>query len=91
MNPVNHAAAALLIRNKWPRVPIVPLLIGTLLVEIAWSVFNLFGIELTELREPLLAINDIKFDGRYHRDVRKQGVARPRRPFATQIAIVPYS
>jgi hypothetical protein len=33
MNAINHAATALLIKKKWPGVPIIPFLLSVQLVE----------------------------------------------------------
>jgi len=45
MYAINHAATALLIQKKEPKLPLLPLLISVQLVEILWVLFNYFGWE----------------------------------------------
>jgi hypothetical protein len=59
MNAINHAATALIIHRRWPQVPMVPVLISVQLVEILWVLFNLGGIEHTELGPQLESMRDV--------------------------------
>lgn len=59
MNAINHAATALLIKKRWPSVPIVAALISVQLVEILWVAFNLLGIEVTATASEVSSISDI--------------------------------
>jgi hypothetical protein len=45
MYAINHAATALLLQKKEPKLPLLPLLISVQLVEILWVLFNYFGWE----------------------------------------------
>jgi hypothetical protein len=59
MNAINHAAAALAINRRWPGVPIVPVLISVQIVEMLWVVFNLLGVERTELGADVTSMKDV--------------------------------
>lgn len=59
MNAINHAATALIINRKWPRVPIIPVLLSVQLVEFLWVAFNLLGVEVTTTEPQVRALNDI--------------------------------
>lgn len=59
MNAINHAATALAINRRWPGVPILPVLLSVQIVEIAWVVFNLLGIETTTLGPGLASMADV--------------------------------
>lgn len=62
MNAINHAATALAINRRWPGVPIVPVLLSVQIVEVAWVVLNLLGIERTTLGSPLASMADVHLD-----------------------------
>jgi membrane-bound metal-dependent hydrolase YbcI (DUF457 family) len=47
MFAVDHAATALLVRRRYPRVPLGPLLISVQAMELAWVALNYAGIERT--------------------------------------------
>jgi hypothetical protein len=59
MNAINHAATALLINRRWPGVPLIPVLVSVQLIEVAWVVLNLAGIEMTDIAPEVNALNDI--------------------------------
>lgn len=59
MNAINHAATALVINRKWPKVPIIPVLISVQLVEILWVIFNLLGVERTTMNAQVLSMSDV--------------------------------
>jgi hypothetical protein len=61
MTPVNHAAAALVIRKFRPNTPLWPLLLATQLFDFIWVLLNFSGVEQTDTNDPVLAINDIHF------------------------------
>jgi len=62
MNAINHASTALLINQKWPGVPIIPVLIAVQFIEILWVIFNLLGIESTTTEHQVRALNDIHLE-----------------------------
>lgn len=45
MYAINHAATALLLKKKEPKLPLLPLLIAVQLVEVLWVLFNYLGWE----------------------------------------------
>jgi len=47
MFAIDHAATALLLKRRYPSVPIAPLLIAVQAMEIAWVVLNYVGVERT--------------------------------------------
>ena len=47
MFAVDHAVTALLLKRRYPTVPIAPLLLAVQAMELAWVVFNYLGIEHT--------------------------------------------
>ena len=59
MNAINHAVTALAIKQRWPHVPIVPLLLAVQATEIIWVVLNLVGVEQTGLAETVQSIADV--------------------------------
>ncbi|MHC4067084.1 MAG: metal-dependent hydrolase [Planctomycetota bacterium] len=59
MFAINHAAAALVIKRKYPTVPLVWLLISVQLMELVWVAFNYFGIERTTTSDTVSFVGDI--------------------------------
>jgi hypothetical protein len=59
MNAINHAATALLLKKRWPDLPLVPALISVQLIEVLWVFLNLAGIERTSTEPTIRAFNDI--------------------------------
>lgn len=53
MFAINHAAAALLVRRRYPDVSLVPILIAVQAMELLWVVLNYVGIERT-ITEPVV-------------------------------------
>lgn len=47
MFAIDHAATTLLIKRRYPSVPMVPLLVSVQAMELAWVVLNYLGIERT--------------------------------------------
>lgn len=59
MFAINHAAAALPIKRKFPNVPLVWLLVSVQLVEFAWVALNYLGIERTTTENTVGFVGDI--------------------------------
>ena len=55
----NHAATALLLKGRYPRVRMAWLLVSVQLVELLWVVFNLTGIERTTTEAAVHSLADI--------------------------------
>lgn len=60
MFAVDHAATALLIKRRYPSVPIAPILISVQAIELAWVVLNYLGIERTTTAETVRSVGDIQ-------------------------------
>jgi hypothetical protein len=59
MNAINHAATALLLKKRWPGLPVIPALISVQLIELLWVFLNLAGVEVTTIEPSVRAMNDI--------------------------------
>lgn len=59
MFAVDHAATALLVKRRYPAVPITPLLIAVQLMEFAWVALNYLGIERTTTGPEVQSVADI--------------------------------
>jgi len=59
MFAVDHAATALLIKRRFPSVPMPPLLISVQAMELAWVAFNCLGIEHTTTAATVRSVADI--------------------------------
>ena len=59
MFAVDHAATALLLRRRYPSLPIVPLLLAVQAMELAWVLFNYLGIERTTTERVVRSVADI--------------------------------
>lgn len=59
MFAVDHAATALLLKRRYPSVPIAPLLIAVQLMELAWVALNYLGIERTTTEPVVRSVADI--------------------------------
>ena len=59
MFAVDHAATALLVKRRYPSVPIVPILISVQAMELAWVGLNYLGIERTTTAETVRSVADI--------------------------------
>jgi hypothetical protein len=59
MNAINHAATALLLKKRWPDLPIIPALISVQLIEFLWVFLNLAGVEVTTLIPPVRSLADV--------------------------------
>jgi len=59
MFAVDHAATALLIKRRFPSVPLTPILLSVQAMELAWVGFNYLGIERTATAETVRSVADI--------------------------------
>ncbi len=59
MFAINHAAASLPLKKKFPHVKMIWLLISVQLVEMLWVIFNLLGIEITTTEKAVRYVGDI--------------------------------
>jgi hypothetical protein len=59
MNAINHAATALLLKKRWPGLPVIPALISVQLIELLWVFLNLAGVEVTTIAPPGRTLDDI--------------------------------
>jgi hypothetical protein len=56
---VDHAATALLLRRRYPTVPMVPLLLAVQAMELAWVLLNFLGVERTTTEPVVRSVADI--------------------------------
>jgi hypothetical protein len=59
MFAIDHAATALLLKRRYPSVPMTPLLISVQAMELAWVGLNYIGIEQTTTGDPVRSVADI--------------------------------
>ena len=59
MFAVDHAATALLLKRRYPSVPITPLLLAVQAMELAWVAFNYPGLERTTTEPVVRSVADI--------------------------------
>ena len=59
MFAVDHAATALLLRRRYPSLPMVPLLLAVQAMELAWVLFNYLGVERTTTERVVRSVADI--------------------------------
>ena len=59
MFAIDHAATALLVKRRYPRVPLVPLLIAVQAMELAWVALNYLGVERTTTEATVRSVADI--------------------------------
>jgi membrane-bound metal-dependent hydrolase YbcI (DUF457 family) len=59
MFAVDHAATALLIKRRFPSVPLAPILVSVQAMEIAWVALNYLGIEHTTTEVSVRSVADI--------------------------------
>ena len=59
MFAIDHAATALLVKRRYPSVPLAPLLISVQAMELAWVGFNYLGIERTTTEAEVRSVADI--------------------------------
>ena len=59
MFAINHAATALVIKKRFPTVPMIWLLLSVQLVELMWVILNYLDIEETSTEESVRSVADI--------------------------------
>ena len=59
MFAINHAATALLLKRRYPEVPLAPALISVQFVEILWVILNYLGVEVTVTERAVRYVGDI--------------------------------
>ena len=59
MFAIGHAATALVLKRRYPTVPIAPLLISVQAMELAWVLLNYLGIEHTTTEPVVRSVADI--------------------------------
>jgi hypothetical protein len=59
MFAVDHAATALLLKRRYPTVPMAPLLLSVQAMELAWVLLNFLGIERTTTEPVVRSVADI--------------------------------
>jgi len=59
MFAIDHAATALLVKQRYPSVPMVPLLVSVQAMELAWVGLNYLGIERTTTEATVRSVADI--------------------------------
>ena len=59
MFAVDHSATALLIKRRFPSVPMTPLLVSVQAMELAWVALNYLGIERTTTSATVRSVADI--------------------------------
>jgi hypothetical protein len=59
MFAVNHAATTLLLKKRWPDVPLVWLLLSVQILEIGWVLLNVLGVERTTTEAEVRYVGDI--------------------------------
>ncbi len=59
MFAVDHAATALVIKRRFPSVPMTPLLVSVQAMELAWVALNYLGIEHTTTAAAVQSVGDI--------------------------------
>ena len=59
MFAINHAATALVIKKRYPQVPMGWLLLSVQLTELLWVAFNAIGIEYTTTEPAVSSVLDV--------------------------------
>lgn len=62
MFAIDHAATALLIKRRYPSVPIAPMLVAVQLMELVWVALNYVGIERTTTAPYVQTVADIRLE-----------------------------
>ena len=62
MFAINHAATALVLKKRYPKAPLVWLLLSVQFIEILWVLFNFIGIERTSTDAVLNTVSDIHLE-----------------------------
>jgi len=59
MFAVDHAATALLVKRRYPSVPLAPILVSVQAMELAWVGLNYLGIERTTTEATVRSVADV--------------------------------
>src|SRR6476660_4411517 len=59
MFAVDHAATALLLKRRYPTVPLAPILVSVQAMELAWVGLNYLGIERTTTEAAVRSVADV--------------------------------
>ena len=59
MFAIDHAATALLVKRRFPSVPMAPILISVQAMELAWVALNYLGVERTTTEATVRSVADI--------------------------------
>ena len=59
MFAIDHAATALLVKRRYPAVPLIPLLVSVQAMELAWVLLNYVGVERTTTEPVVRYVGDI--------------------------------
>jgi membrane-bound metal-dependent hydrolase YbcI (DUF457 family) len=59
MFAIDHAAAALLVKRRYPAVPLTPMLLAVQAMEFAWVALNYLGVERTTTEPVVRSVADI--------------------------------
>jgi membrane-bound metal-dependent hydrolase YbcI (DUF457 family) len=59
MFAIDHAATALLVKRRYPAVPLAPLLIAVQAMELAWVLLNYLGVERTTTEPVVRSVADV--------------------------------
>ena len=59
MFAIDHAATALLVKRRYPSVPLAPLLIAVQAMELAWVALNYAGVERTTTERVVRSVADV--------------------------------
>jgi hypothetical protein len=59
MFAIGHAATALLVKRRFPRAPMLWLLLSVQLMEMLWVVFNFLGLERSATESTVKSVSDI--------------------------------
>ena len=59
MFAINHAAAALVVKRRYPAVPMVFILLAVQAVELLWVALNLIGVEITTTDQVVRSVQNI--------------------------------
>ena len=59
MFAIDHAATALLVKRRYPAVPLAPLLIAVQAMELAWVLLNYLGVERTTTEPVVRSVADL--------------------------------
>lgn len=62
MFAVDHAATALVLKRRYPSVPVTPLLLSVQAMELAWVLLNFLGVERTTTGSVVRSVADIHLE-----------------------------